>query len=136
MLCPICGHECQDNSAFCENCGHPLHRPSPVTQFQPQPVSTPVVPQATGELPGKTMGIVGMILGIISIVFGCCAGIFSVPAGIAGIICSALSMKKAKAANRKNNYALAGLICSIVGTVLGFLFIVFLVLMALLEVYG
>lgn len=117
MFCPICGNDCKENEAFCDNCGNRLHRTPPVQSPQYYPEEIPTAQQLQGELPGKTMGIVGLILGIVSIVFGCCIFFLAIPCGIVGIILSAIAMKKAKAARRKNNVALAGLICSIIGTV-------------------
>lgn len=133
MICPICGHDTPENSGFCENCGNPMHRPAPFSQPQPTPVAPDTAPQPTQALPGKTMGLVGLILGICSIVFSCCVFYLALPGGIAGIILSAISMKKAKDAARKNNLALAGLICSIVGTVLACVAVFFVILLLIYE---
>lgn len=133
MLCPICGQECAENSAFCDNCGNPLHRAAPVTPAQTQQAPTQSTPQPAGELPCKTMSIVAMILGILSILGGCCLAFVSIPSAIVGIILSSISMKRAKEVGRTNNYSLAGLICSIIGLVLALLFVVFVILVAILE---
>lgn len=133
MFCPICGKDCKENEAFCENCGNPLHRVPPVQPPQYQPEVVPTAPQFQGEVPGKTMGIVGMVLGIVSILFGCCIFYLAIPCGIAGIILSAIAMKKAKEVRGKNNFALAGLICSIVGLVLALMGLVFVVMLGILE---
>lgn len=128
MICPICGHDNPENSAFCENCGNPMHRPAPFSQPQPASEVSDVVPQPAGPLPGKTLGLVGLIFGICSILFSCCIFYLALPGGITGIILSAISMKKAKDAARKNNLALGGLICSIIGTVLAILAAIFIIL--------
>lgn len=133
MICPICGHDNSENSAFCENCGNPMHRPAPFSQPQPASVVSDVAPQPAGPLPGKTPGLVGLILGICSILFSCCVFYLALPGGIAGIILSAISMKKAKDAARKNNLALAGLICSIIGTVLAILAAIIIILVLIYE---
>lgn len=67
------------------------------------------------------LAIVGLVMGILSIVFACCYGI-GVFFGIAGIICSALSKKKGK-----SGMGTAGLICSIIGTVLSVIMIIYVV---------
>jgi hypothetical protein len=78
-------------------------------------------PGAPAGPPGgqNTQGLVGMILGIVSIPLACCAYI-GIPVGIAGLVFSWLGLKKANeglASNRSQ--AMAGLICSAVGVVLG-----------------
>lgn len=136
MFCPICGKDCAENTAFCDNCGNPLNRPAPVIPSQDPHASAQAPTQPIGELPGKTMGIIGMILGILSILGGCCLFFVSIPCSVAGIILSAISMKRAKEVSRRNNFALAGLICSIVGLVLAVLFTVLIILLGILETYG
>lgn len=132
MFCPICGKDNAETEAFCANCGNPLHRPA----VTPQPQAVPSAPASapfSGELPGKTQGLVGMILGIVSIVLGCCSPFITLPCGIAGIILSAISMRKAKATLQKNNQALAGLICAIIGVVLSLLSVALVVVALLME---
>lgn len=70
------------------------------------------------------MGVAALVMGIVS----CC--LFWIPyvntvcllMCIAGIILSAISMKKARAAGVSSGIAVAGLVVSIVGLVLSFLF--------------
>jgi len=69
------------------------------------------------------MHIAGLVLGIIA-----CSGIipglnvltvyFALPAGIVGIILSILGKKKLAAAGQPTNVATAGLVLSIIGTIL------------------
>ena len=63
----------------------------------------------------ETLAIVSLVLGIVSLVVCCCSGLFSTPFGIGGIICAVLAQK-----NGKSGIATAGLICSIIGVVFGF----------------
>ena len=58
-------------------------------------------------------GLVGMILGILALVlsFVPCLGAFAIYPGIVGLIFSVLGLK-----NVKKGMAIAGLICSILGT--------------------
>lgn len=135
MLCPICGKENEETIAFCENCGNPLHRPAPFTQPEAVPEAPAVAPEPIGELPGKTAGIVGLVLGICSLLFSCCVFFLALPGGITGIILSAISLSKAKAVSRKNNLALAGLICSIIGTVFALLGTLVFVAIMMQEFY-
>lgn len=67
--------------------------------------SAPQPAAGTGEDPGKTLGIVGLVL----------AFVFS----LAGIIVSAIALKKSKEAGFQNTIAKVGLILSIVLFVLG-----------------
>ncbi len=56
----------------------------------------------------------GLVLGIMSIVFVCCYGYPSVLFGIIGLVLSIVGNKKGK-----HGVGMAGLICSIIGLVLG-----------------
>lgn len=67
--------------------------------------SAPQPAAGTGEDPGKTLGIVGLVL----------AFVFS----LAGIIVSAIALKKSKEAGFQNTIAKVGLILSIVFLVIG-----------------
>ena len=80
--------------------------------FQNNPYQQPIPPEG----PQKTdpMAIVSLVLGIASIVLGCCVPILGIALGIGGIICSVTSKKK-----QKSGFATAGLVCSIIGIVLG-----------------
>ena len=73
--------------------------------------------QPQQEPPKQTnvLAIVGMILGIISILAGCC-GWYSLFLGIPGIICSILARKQGK-----SGMATAGIVCSVIGIILGIL---------------
>jgi preprotein translocase subunit SecG len=67
--------------------------------------SAPQPAAGTGEDPGKTLGIVGLVL----------AFVFA----LAGIIVSAIALKKSKEAGFQNTIAKVGLILSIVFLVIG-----------------
>lgn len=133
MYCPICGTRCEESLAFCPNCGHPLHRPSPSEPPRQEPTLHHTASQPTGELPGKVMGILGMVLGILSILFGCCLPVIPLLCAIAGLVLSCISRKKANEVLRKNNFALAGLICSIIGLVFSVLYLLIFISILLQE---
>lgn len=122
--CPVCGTENQEDTAFCTNCGAPLHR-EPV-----MPVSEPVeaVPAEAPTLPvgAKVMGIISMVLGIVSLV-SCYAGMFlAIPA----LILSSISSKQTPAFV-PNSKAKVGKITGIIGLILGIIwFIVYIVIVA------
>ncbi|MER7439760.1 DUF4190 domain-containing protein [Micromonospora avicenniae] len=79
-------------------------------------------PQTGGQ--NNTLGLVAMILGIASIPLACCPYL-GVPVGIAGIITGYLGRQKAERGQASNaGQAKAGLICGIVGVVLGILVII------------
>lgn len=78
----------------------------------------------------NVLAIVGLVMGILAIVLGCCMGWVGIIPGIAGIICSVLSKKQGK-----TGMATAGLICSIIGCVVGLIMVIFgaLILAAFAE---
>ena len=65
------------------------------------------------------MAVAGLVLGIVSLIIP----YINCPAGIVGIILSVMGMKQLKAENKPTGIATAGLVLSIVGTVLGFIII-------------
>jgi Ca2+/H+ antiporter len=83
-------------------------------QAQDQPVMQPTqpvmsmpaqpMPGTAVENPGKNMGVAGLVLA------------FFMP--IIGLIVSIIGLKKSKAANQSNGLALAGIIVSIINTIL------------------
>ena len=92
----------------------------PVNNYQDytanvQPQVTPAAPQ-TENKDTNVLAIVSLVLGILSIVLGCCTGWIGALFGIGGIICAVFANKQGK-----TGLAKAGLICSIVGIVLGIL---------------
>ena len=64
----------------------------------------------------NALAIVSLVLGILSIVLGCCTGWVGALFGVGGIICAVFANKQGK-----TGLAKGGLICSIVGIVLGIL---------------
>lgn len=67
---------------------------------------------------GKGLGIAGLVLGIVAVVFSFvpCLGAYAFFPGIIAIVLSAISMSQANKANAPKGLAIAGLVCSIVGT--------------------
>jgi hypothetical protein len=70
---------------------------------------------------GKGLGIAGLVLGIIAVVFSFvpCLGAYAVIPGALAIVLSAVSISQANKANASKGLAIAGLVCSIVGTCIG-----------------
>lgn len=111
----------------------------PVNNYQDYTAN--VQPKATVEVPKaenketNVLAIVSLILGILSIVLGCCSGWVGALFGIGGVICAVFANKQGK-----TGLAKGGLICSIVGIVLGILItilaVIFSVAMIGSGVYG
>ncbi len=100
------------------------------TNVQPQvAVTTPVQPENKDT---NVLAIISLVLGILSIVLGCCTGWIGALFGIGGIICAVFANKQGK-----TGLAKGGLICSIVGIVLGILITVLAVVFSMAMVgYG
>lgn len=111
----------------------------PVNNYQDYTAN--VQPQTIVEAPKaennetNVLAIVSLILGILSIVLGCCSGWVGALFGIGGVICAVFANKQSK-----TGLAKGGLICSIVGIVLGILItilaVIFSVAMIGSGVYG
>ena len=92
----------------------------PVNNYQDYAAN--VHPQTIVEAPKaenketNVLAIVSLVLGILSIVLGCCTGWIGALFGVGGIICAVFANKQGK-----TGLAKGGLICSIVGIVLGIL---------------
>lgn len=82
---------------------------------QPQAAAT-AAPAQTESKDTNVLAIVSLVLGILSIVLGCCSGWVGSLFGIGGIICAVFANKQGK-----TGLAKGGLICSIIGIVLGIL---------------
>lgn len=67
---------------------------------------------------GKALGIAGLISGILAAVvsFIPCLGVYAVFPGIIGLVLSIISMVQASKANAAKGLAIAGLVCSLVGS--------------------
>lgn len=82
--------------------------------------STPVVESVSGnKVNGMQIG--SLICGIFSILLCCCYGVPSIIAGIIGIILSVVGGKQGK-----HGVGTAGLVCSIIGLVLGIIYLILL----------
>lgn len=81
--------------------------------IEPQ-VTTTVPVQSAENKDTNVLAIVSLVLGILSIVLGCCTGWIGALFGIGGIICAVFANKQGE-----TGLAKAGLICSIIGIVLG-----------------
>ncbi len=135
-ICPTCG-AANTSGKFCVNCGSAMPEAQaqpqpvvaePVQQAQPEPVySQPVYSEPVYAQPaqGTTSFKTGMGFAIASLACGvmaCCLfyyGFLAVPCGIAGLILSG----KATAAGHPSKMPMAGKITSIVGIVLGGIFL-------------
>lgn len=90
----------------------------------------PVTPPDDGKVTGTQ--VASLVLGIISIVICCCYGAPSLIMGIIGLVCGIKGNKE-----KKNGVGTAGVACSIIGIILGFLALIYYVfIIALLNADG
>ncbi len=139
-FCKHCGAQIEDTTAFCPNCGtnvsddavsssapepqysayQPEQPVQPVqpTQYQPYQEYNVFPPQNSGSSNG--LSIAGLVLGIIACAFFWFSfvNIIALILGIVGIILAIMGSKKAKATGGSTGVATAGLVLSIIGTVL------------------
>lgn len=72
----------------------------------------------TNSKAGKGLGIAGLVLGILAAVvsFVPCLGMYAIFPGIIGLVLSIISIIQANKAGAAKGMAIAGLVCSLVGT--------------------
>ena len=99
--------------------------------YQPNFNQTPYYQQGPQKTPGYGSSIGSMVCGICSIVFCWCYGIVGL---ILGIVAIALSMRsKNLDGGVTNGMAKAGLVCGIIGTIFGVLYIIYLIFVVLIA---
>ena len=81
----------------------------------------------------SAMAIVSLVLGILSVLICCCYGVPSIIFGIAGIILAVLSRKDT--GNTLSGLAIGGMICSIIGLLLGIGVVMTMVAFPLMGLY-
>ncbi len=118
--CFNCGAQIADEMAICNACGtkQPVaapNRTSAVPDYYTQGSYTP--------RPLNVKGLVGFILGIASLVLAWLP-VIGLGCGVAGIILSVLGKK----AGGNTAYAVIGLILSIIGAAVGFIYTVILII--------
>lgn len=95
--------------------------PAPMPPMQPTQPMQPMQPAMAASNPGQGLGIASLVCSLVGI---------SLPALILGII----GLKKSKEAGMSNGMALAGIIISSIGLVLGVLWFVFWILVSVADV--
>ncbi len=151
MFCTNCGNFNPDGTQTCTSCGTPLKQPTsetPLNQTNYQPytpqesysqtpeMQAPAFRQVESEgTPGKGAGIASLILGIISLALFCIP-VFPAIVALVGMIFGIVSISKSGKAGKKSGLGIAGLICSIIGIVIGGLYILGLVGAVVQELSG
>ena len=89
-------------------------------QYQQPQYQQPQYQQPPVQDTGKGLSIAGLVLGIVAVVLAWfyMINIAALVCGIAGIVCAAMGKKKARAAGAPTGMGTAGLVVSIIGTVL------------------
>ncbi len=117
-ICSYCQKPCDDNSAFCPNCGAQLpfagqYGYTQQTWSKPEPPSDPF---------GESAAIAAFVLGIIALVL-----CFYPVCSVVSIICGAIALKKSAPGllTRKRIFANLGKIFGAVGLGIGIFFTLF-----------
>ncbi len=149
MFCTNCGNFNPDGTQNCSSCGAPLtqsqrfvtqnqgnvigqqtnYQPYEPQQFYGQAAGNqvPVFQQPDSQgVPGKGAGIASLILGIISLA-SFCIPVFPAVVALVGMILGIVSVSKAGKAGKKCGVGIAGLICSIIGLLIGGIYILGLI---------
>ena len=128
MFCTNCGTRNEDAAAFCGNCGAKLTFQQSVAPAQSvyQVQSWPAAPQQPlqkEKLPGKGLGIASLVLSLLALVLVSIWEAATV-AALLGMALSCLAMAKATKVGRRNNLAVAGMICGAVALAMVVIFVV------------
>ncbi len=124
MFCRNCGKEIDDGALFCPHCGSQTLNPSG-TQPQAQPQVQPMTQQTVNVQPFNAgpaqeakgtngFGIAGFVLGLLSLYLG----VYFCITPIVGLILSIVGVVKMKSFKSCNGLAIAGLVLSIIATVI------------------
>lgn len=126
--CSKCGTMVSDDCTFCPSCGAFMEttaqgygnaqNDSPAQGPQYVVVQAPQAPQK----PMNGVGLAGMIIGILSYIF-CWIPVFDFILGLVGVILSGVGLSR-KERFRLNGFAVAGLVLSIIGLVIGFIIMI------------
>ena len=128
--CTNCGKGIAENTRFCPFCGAPCSEGASSGQpYQDDQQSTRRAdgvydqPNTAASSGADGLSIAGLVLGIVAIVFAFIPSVYFISwiLGVIGIIISAVAISKSKGAGRKNGFAVAGLVTSIVALALGFI---------------
>ena len=135
MFCEKCGAQIDDSAKVCPSCGCEVAN-AVNGGFAPQVVTigeepaAPVTANADAEKKAQLFGIIGIACGAIGFVLALLSPILGFILAAAGIVCSVLSMKNAKAAGVKNTLAVIGIAASVIAIVAGLInFVIGFILM-------
>ena len=87
MFCKNCGHEIQNASVFCPECGAKQHEAASTTGFESESYVNPANQSTDRKPPYNTMCIIGLVISGISLLLN-----FWGLVGIAGTIISVLGL--------------------------------------------
>jgi len=120
IFCSNCNQQLDDNLKFCPACGKEVNPDAPAVVVESTPeYQTYEQPnyqqpqQPYGVVPGKGAATAALVLGIVAIVFSYVA-LVGLVSGIVGLVMTSTAKKEGFV----GGMATAGLICSIVGTIL------------------
>jgi hypothetical protein len=124
MICKYCGADIQDGATFCASCGAAVEAGAASYEV---PAEETVVYDATPvQAPSKTpliLGIVSMVCALLAPIGSCgycCCGAPGLLLWIGSIVTAIISFVQAKKnGQKKNGFAIAGLIIAIAFVVLG-----------------
>ena len=122
--CGKCGMIVSDDCTFCPSCGAVMEAAQVTGNAQVcSPIQVPqyMVVQAP-QKPTNGVGLAGMIIGILSYIL-CWVPVLDFLLGMIGIILSGVGLRR-KERYRLNGFAVAGLVLSIIGLVIGIIYMI------------
>ena len=128
MRCPSCGNMCSEGTQTCPCCGYAFPYSAPKGFHRPDPYRPSAYPAPEPKMDNYVPMVLGMLGLVMNLLLGCFCAFFGI---LPGTVCSVIGLvlankaRKTYAAGGKEKEVEIGFILSILGLVVGALWLIF-----------